>query len=260
MATAMLARATSHLILLFLFPAPSAANYMYYGFDEEPPSQPPPPPNPRPPPFPPVVPGRQHRVKPMLCNNQCEYARDGMCDDGGDAEDAYENCALGTDCADCGPRGGEQLCVSCPVQCNALGASKRPNEWCTEAMWANNGMCDPTCNNWECQHDGGECAAADILDVCLPLQVKAAKTLARSPTTNGTGAGGNSPAVPVELIITKLEPLIVTLDGGTNSWSLEVRCPRLSIRDSPRRSRLLPTVDPNRASALSAHRLACVRR
>jgi len=38
-----------------------------------------------------------------LCTNTCTDARDGWCDDGGSFADS-SRCALGTDCADCGPR------------------------------------------------------------------------------------------------------------------------------------------------------------
>lgn len=39
----------------------------------------------------------------QLCSNSCEYADDGFCDDGGEGSD-YDDCALGSDCGDCGPR------------------------------------------------------------------------------------------------------------------------------------------------------------
>ena len=38
-----------------------------------------------------------------LCDNSCQYANDGECDDGGPFSD-YDYCGFGTDCADCGPR------------------------------------------------------------------------------------------------------------------------------------------------------------
>jgi hypothetical protein len=38
-----------------------------------------------------------------LCTNSCEYSDDGFCDDGGEDSD-YDECALGSDCRDCGPR------------------------------------------------------------------------------------------------------------------------------------------------------------
>jgi hypothetical protein len=37
------------------------------------------------------------------CTNTCEYASDGECDDGG-PDALYDDCSLGTDCADCGVR------------------------------------------------------------------------------------------------------------------------------------------------------------
>ena len=39
----------------------------------------------------------------VICTNECEYAHDGDCDDGGPGSD-YSLCEYGTDCADCGPR------------------------------------------------------------------------------------------------------------------------------------------------------------
>lgn len=39
------------------------------------------------------------------CENTCRYAFDGECDDGGPGS-MYSICDLGTDCNDCGPRGG----------------------------------------------------------------------------------------------------------------------------------------------------------
>ena len=37
------------------------------------------------------------------CNNTCEYALDGDCDDGGSGAE-FSSCHLGADCSDCGPR------------------------------------------------------------------------------------------------------------------------------------------------------------
>ena len=39
------------------------------------------------------------------CSNTCDYAFDFQCDDGGPGS-LYSVCESGTDCADCGPRGG----------------------------------------------------------------------------------------------------------------------------------------------------------
>eukprot|EP00966_Prymnesium_polylepis_P237772 5499226-Prymnesium_polylepis.1 len=37
------------------------------------------------------------------CTESCDYATDGECDDGGSGAE-YAECALGTDCSDCGSR------------------------------------------------------------------------------------------------------------------------------------------------------------
>lgn len=53
---------------------------------------------------------RRRRLYKRLCSNTCRFRRDGDCDDGRTAEPGYrvryvyDNCQLGTDCADCGPR------------------------------------------------------------------------------------------------------------------------------------------------------------
>jgi len=39
------------------------------------------------------------------CTNTCRFASDSDCDDGGPGSD-FDLCDLGTDCDDCGPRGG----------------------------------------------------------------------------------------------------------------------------------------------------------
>jgi hypothetical protein len=39
----------------------------------------------------------------LLCTDTCQFANDGLCDDGGPGSD-YSVCDYGTDCADCGPR------------------------------------------------------------------------------------------------------------------------------------------------------------
>jgi hypothetical protein len=42
-------------------------------------------------------------ASPTGCDNNCPYARDGLCDDGGSGS-KLKLCGLGTDCEDCGPR------------------------------------------------------------------------------------------------------------------------------------------------------------
>merc|ERR1719506_2603012 len=44
-----------------------------------------------------------------FCDDTCtrtSWRSDGVCDDGGPGSE-YDDCAFGTDCTDCGPRGGE---------------------------------------------------------------------------------------------------------------------------------------------------------
>lgn len=40
----------------------------------------------------------------VSCEDTCEFSGDGDCDDGGPGSD-FDLCTIGTDCADCGPRG-----------------------------------------------------------------------------------------------------------------------------------------------------------
>ena len=47
------------------------------------------------------------------CMNTCGSSGDGECDDGGPGS-LYNICPLGTDCTDCGPRGGGVCNNSCP--------------------------------------------------------------------------------------------------------------------------------------------------
>lgn len=49
----------------------------------------------------------QRRVPDATCENTCEYARDGYCDDGRD--DFRFFCKIGTDCQDCGPVGASNF-------------------------------------------------------------------------------------------------------------------------------------------------------
>lgn len=66
----------------------------------------PPPQSPPMPPSPPLTPGG-------LCSNDCAFARDGHCDDGG-PHSHFSLCPLGSDCADCGVRATEDLLATPP--------------------------------------------------------------------------------------------------------------------------------------------------
>ncbi len=48
----------------------------------------------------------------ISCENTCEYAYDEQCDDGG-PDSQFSLCEFGSDCADCGPRGGENPSSAC---------------------------------------------------------------------------------------------------------------------------------------------------
>ena len=85
----------------------------------------------------------------MANNNSCEYARDGICDDGGPGS-SYDVCDYGTDLRDCGPRkerrrrkpprrdtGNYDRCVGINIY----------------GKWAQGGGC----NVYGCWYSGGGC-------------------------------------------------------------------------------------------------------
>ena len=55
------------------------------------------------PPAPPSVPSEVLSDGTCICNNECQNAYNGACDDGGPGAE-FTFCTYGTDCADCGPR------------------------------------------------------------------------------------------------------------------------------------------------------------
>jgi hypothetical protein len=80
------------------------------------------------------------------CEDTCEWAADGWCDDGGPGSDYYV-CEYGTDCADCGPRddaGEPPSGPGCEDTCE----------------WAADGWCDdggPGSDYYVCEY-GTDCA------------------------------------------------------------------------------------------------------
>ncbi|MGE0789791.1 MAG: hypothetical protein AB7S26_29225 [Sandaracinaceae bacterium] len=85
---------------------------------------------------------------PALCSDTCTYANDGECDDGGPGS-TYSDCALGTDCGDCGSREAG----ASPEPAMSMGCS----DTCT---WARDGQCDdggPGSVYSECEY-GTDCA------------------------------------------------------------------------------------------------------
>ena len=90
-----------------------------------------------------------------LCSDSCEYAGDGVCDDGGpDAQ--YEDCAYGTDCGDCGRRGSSNP-TSPPTN------PTKPTGSCSDTCeYAGDGVCDdggPNALYEDCAYgtDCGDC-------------------------------------------------------------------------------------------------------
>ena len=167
---------------------------------------------------------------PTLCENICvDWANDDVCDDGGPGSQ-FSECSLGSDCLDCGPRQSDalRLCTSCPRDCNELGNASRPRDMCLESMYnemasvdlenpdAVQPTCHRQCNNWQCDHDGGDCTLAQALDVCRPLQKRRANLLKTIPPNSTTARA------PVEFSVSAMKPFRPTLDTAANEWKLEL--------------------------------------
>lgn len=80
-----------------------------------------------------------------LCTNTCASAGDGECDDGGERS-LFSVCALGTDCMDCGPRGGGTCTPNC------AGRTCGPNGC--------GGTCGPGCTGGSTCTAAGTCTTA----------------------------------------------------------------------------------------------------
>lgn len=63
-----------------------------------------------------AVPGAVPQVEASVCEATCRYASDGQCDDGGPGA-IFQDCEIGTDCADCGAR---RLMVTAEGELNEL--------------------------------------------------------------------------------------------------------------------------------------------
>ena len=86
------------------------------------------------------------------CSNTCVHANDGECDDGGPGA-MYQDCELGTDCADCGARGEET-----PTPDPGMPSDPNPNPGTPSDPGMNPGTPPPVhCSN-ECPHAyDGQC-------------------------------------------------------------------------------------------------------
>ncbi len=96
-----------------------------------------------------------------VCENLCEFAYDGECDDGGPGSD-YAVCGYGTDCADCGPRpkddgvSGERCTDTCPFAGDGACDDGGPG-----AAYA---VCDYGTDCTDCGPRSGEPGGGDVDD------------------------------------------------------------------------------------------------
>ena len=128
-----------------------------------PPSPPMPPPPPRPPPSPPSPrpkppPPGPPPSPPGMCSNNCRYASDNDCDDGGPGAE-YALCTRGDDCIDCGLRGLLPPGASPPPPSPSPppGAVAPPSPTPPPPQPITGGMCTDTCrfaSDADCD-DGG---------------------------------------------------------------------------------------------------------
>jgi hypothetical protein len=81
-----------------------------------------------------------------ICEDTCQYANDGECDDGGPGAD-FDECAYGSDCADCGPRDP----ISSTCTCDATAG-------CDPGC-----LCDPDCGQ---RPIGSPCACGPDVAYC----------------------------------------------------------------------------------------------
>ncbi len=113
------------------------------------------------------------------CTDTCEWASDGVCDDGGPGAE-YGDCAYGTDCTDCGARDGSAPAPA-PAPTPTTGAAG-----CSDTCWwAGDGFCD----------DGGpgsEYAACDYGTDCTDCGARDGSAPAPAPSPTPTGTGGCS--------------------------------------------------------------------
>ena len=140
------------------------------------------------------------------------------------------------------------LCTEpdCSDECRALGLSLGPTHYCVgyhdayHDVWigVGDGECDDNCNNWQCGHDAGDCSLDEQIDSCMRghrtgmAHIKSRP--ANSSQTNVTIGSNDTEALAlVEVELTDMEPLTITLNQDTSVWyvNLETNL-RLRWRDS----------------------------
>jgi len=119
-----------------------------------------------------------------VCSNECTFAHDGECDDGGPGSD-YSVCVFGSDCGDCGPRGGSDAGdppASDPFA--DLCAAGDSVEECMDELWRlelEEAPCPEAVSGGTCDAGGdgyysytGELAGVGTVMACVGGQLKLA--------------------------------------------------------------------------------------
>jgi len=118
-----------------------------------------------------------HREDPD-CNDQCRYARDGECDDGG-PDSLYDVCELGSDCSDCGPASRGPIRTEVPMSPGGPGPGMTADGACVGVAVEAYALLDSeSCRrqggDWssthgECRGGTTACGAASDRDACWDL-------------------------------------------------------------------------------------------
>jgi len=193
-------------------------------------------PSPPPPPLPPLLPYAK-----SVCLDTCQdLAYNGVCDDVGAEHDGLREeaeCVTGTDCYDCG--GARSVCEAgeetCSDLCRQLGYTRASQglSFCASDMLSN-GVCDPECNNYQCEHDYWDCDEDVAKDVCSGLHLATPTYWRQQPgnysaatqTTLGTKDLSLLPAM--ELRVIKFQSFHVSDDDGV--WKIDAPEIKLSMR------------------------------
>ncbi|MET0341093.1 MAG: hypothetical protein ABW252_08820 [Polyangiales bacterium] len=109
--------------------------------------------------------GRKVDCKAVTCTNDCAFADDGQCDDGDIIASARNDCAWGSDCADCGVRRGTlspgYLGNVCRYHSNCKGGTQLPSTaeaWCVASgTLEGSSRCMPDCSRGQRCADGFAC-------------------------------------------------------------------------------------------------------
>lgn len=101
----------------------------------------------------------------FTCTNDCIYPADGTCDDGDVIASDTNDCAWGSDCADCGPRKGPKpvgyIGSVCQYHSNCSGGTMKPSTataWCVQSETLPGvNRCAPDCSRDQDCGDGFVC-------------------------------------------------------------------------------------------------------